>query len=276
MGRGQALAAALLLSACAPASGGTVPNGDLRIVSLNPCADAILAEVAPDALVAISHYSHDPAGSSMDMEVARRFASTSGSAEEVAALSPDLVVAGTFLPPATEIALERMGLRVVQIGSIRSVDDARSQVRELAVLAGRQEAGEAMVARIDASLTAAAPPPGQEPLSALVWQAGGIVPGNETLVADLLAQTGFANFSTARGLGQGALVPLEDVLADPPPIVLNAGQSRMQLHPALAALGTEVVPFDTRLTWCGGPTIPRAAARLAEIRQLAQIRREAR
>ncbi|AKM11581.1 hypothetical protein AB433_05935 [Croceicoccus naphthovorans] len=237
------------------------------IVSLNPCADAILAEVAPERLMAVSHYSHDPDSASMDVALARRFPATSGAAEEIAALAPDVVVAGTFLPPATEQALRRMGLRVVKIGSIASVEDARAQVRELAALAGRQDAGEALVARIDAALADAAPDPSgpEKPVPALIWQAGGLVPGEATLVSDLLAHTGFTNFSVGRGLGQGAVVPLEDVLADPPSVVLNAGAGRMQSHPALAVLADRTEPFDTRLTWCGGPTIPQAAGRLAEI-----------
>ena len=51
------------------------------IVSLNPCADAIIAEVAaPGQLLAISHYSHDPRASSMPLERAVRFTNTSASA----------------------------------------------------------------------------------------------------------------------------------------------------------------------------------------------------
>ena len=56
--------AALALGGCA-----APPRADERvhptIVSLNPCTDAILAEVAdPAQLLAISHYSHDPRATS--------------------------------------------------------------------------------------------------------------------------------------------------------------------------------------------------------------------
>lgn len=266
------LGLALLLGACAPAppreaDGPRIVSLNPKIVSLNPCADAILAEIAPRHLLAVSHYSHDPASASMDVALARRFPAISGSAEEVAALAPDVVIAGTFLPPATEQALRRMGLRVVKTGSIASVADARAQVRDLAALAEAHDAGEAMVARIDAALADAAWR--GEPAEALVWQAGGLVPGEATLVADLLRHTGFASFSAGRGLGQGAVVPLENVLADPPRVLLSAGEGRMQNHPALTRLAGHRATFDTRLTWCGGPTIPEAAARLARIRRQA-------
>lgn len=264
-------AAMLLLAGCMPdgshRTSETVIEATPSIVSLNPCADAILAEIAPDTLRAVSHYSHDPASASMDVALARRFPAVSGNAEDVAALAPGVVVVGTFLPPATELALRRMGLRIHKIGSITSVADARAQVRDLAALADRRAAGEVLVARIDAALAAAAPPAGQSPVGALVWQAGGLVPGEDTLVSDLLAHTGFTNFSAGRGLGQGAIVPLEDVLADLPPVILSPAAGRMQHHPALAAVSAHRATFDTRLTWCGGPTIPKAAARLAQIRR---------
>ncbi len=139
--KGAGMAALLLAAACAPGApsgggrGGVSEGGaqaTLRIVSLNPCVDAILAEIAPDQLVAVSHYSHDPASTSLDLALARRFAATSGTAEEVAALAPDLVVAGTFLPPATEQALVGMGFRVIKVGSIASIAEAQAQVRDLA------------------------------------------------------------------------------------------------------------------------------------------------
>jgi len=267
------MAAATLLAACAPSSGsGTGQSGHdggPRIVSLNPCADAILAEIAPERLLAVSHYSHDPASASMDVREARRFPAISGSAEEIAALAPDVVVAGAFLNPATERALHAMHVDVVKLGSIASLADARAQVRDLAALAGTRERGEAMVGQIDRAVAAAAPEPGTPVIAALVWQSGGLVPGERTLVSDLLRHTGFSNFSAGQGLGQGAIVPLEEVLADPPEVILIAGESRMQSHPALDALAPDKqrALFPTQLGWCGGPTIPKAAARLAQIRK---------
>ena len=98
--------AILALSACAPAPrGGAGEAGLPRIVSLNPCTDAILAEVAePQQIVALSSYSHDPASSSMDVVLARRWPATSGAVEELVTLRPDVVVSGNFTPPATRAA----------------------------------------------------------------------------------------------------------------------------------------------------------------------------
>ena len=115
--------------------------------------------------------------------------------------------------------------------------------------------------------------PAGAPVSALVWQAGGIVPGEGTLIADLLRRTGFANAAAARGLGQADILPLEQVIADPPRLILAAShgagnEDRMLAHPALAKLhGTRRAVLDPSLLWCGGPTIIRAAQRLGAVRQ---------
>lgn len=267
---------ALALAGCtaAPArEAGQAPAAPRRIVSLNPCTDAILAEVAdPAQIAALSHYSRDPASSSMAVAQARHFASTGGSVEEVAALRPDLVVGGTFIAPATRGALDRLGLRYEAFGIAPSVDDSKAQVRRLAALTGHAARGEALVARIDAALAAASAPPGA-PVAALVWQSGGIVPGPNTLVADVLGRTGFANAAAARGLRQADMLPLEQVLADPPRVILAAGntlgnEDRLLRHPALRRLsGTTTVRLDPALLWCGGPTIVRLAGRLAEVRR---------
>jgi iron complex transport system substrate-binding protein len=259
---------------CAPAERVEPRSSDHpTIVSLNPCSDAVLAEVAPPGqLLAISQYSHNPASSSLDPATATRFRAVSGSAEEVLALRPDMVVADPFLAPATRTAIASAGIRVVSLPLARSVAQSQGQVLELARLAQNEAAGRALNRRIDAALAKAAPPVNAAPVSAIVWQGGGIVPGRDSLIADLLARTGFALHSAARGLGQADHLPLEALLADPPAVLLVAGdpraqENRMLAHPAHARLtATRRASFDASLLWCGGPTIVRAAQRLAQVR----------
>jgi iron complex transport system substrate-binding protein len=240
------------------------------IVSLNPCADAILAEVTrPGQLLALSHYSADPRATSMDPAKARQYPTTRGTLEEVIALRPDMVIDGTFVPPATASAYRRLGLRLETLGIASTVEESRAQIRRLAALAGNPARGEALIARIDTALAQAAPPQGAPAIPALVWEPGGIVPGDSTLIADLLRRTGFTNFAAARGLGQADQLPLEHVLADPPRVILTAGATRALNHPALARLHTSTrEPLDPRLLYCAGPTIIPAANRLAEVRRL--------
>jgi len=264
-----------LLAACGPQaalrdqSANTENRRLPTIVSLNPCADAILAEVTePGQILALSHYSADPRSGSMDPAKARQYRTTRGTLEEVLTLRPDLVIDGTFVPPATAAAYERLGLRLETLGIASTVAESRTQIRQLARLAGNPARGEALIARIDGALAAAAPTEDAPPVSALVWEPGGIVPGDGTLIAELLRRTGFANFAAARGLGQADQLPLERVLADPPRVILVAGSDRALHHPALSHLaGTARAPLDPRLLYCAGPTIIPAAQRLAAVRR---------
>lgn len=270
-GSAAALAAALLAASCAPAAPVAKPDSDApTIVSLNPCLDAILVEIAPpDQVLALSHYSRDPGGSSIPAEVALGYGVTGGTAEEVIALQPDLVLASIFLPQPTRSALERAGLKVATFGSPATVAESAAQVREVATLAGQGARGEALAARI-----AAAPSAPSQPISALLWQPGEIVAGEQTLIAELLRQEGFTSHAAARGMKQADAVTLEQVLADPPQVLLVAGDAPGQRHPLVADVykSMMVAPFDPSLIYCGGPTIPKARARLRAIRAEAEAR----
>ncbi|MXO95913.1 ABC transporter substrate-binding protein [Erythrobacter aquimaris] len=258
----------LFLAACSGGQelgdhGGEKP----KLVSLNPCTDAILAEVTdPEQLLAISHYSKDPRASSMEPEVAARYASTGGTVEEILALEPDIVVASTFIAPATRAALDDLGMRVETFGSVASVEESIEQVRQLARLTGNPASGESLVASIERALTGAVAD--GRPVEAALWQPSGIVPGEGALISDLLRRTGFESYSAARGMAQADYLALEQVVADPPEVLLIAGSEAGQRHPVLSGLlQMRRENFNTSLLYCGGPTIIRAAERLAQIRQ---------
>ncbi len=259
------LGAALLAAACAPAAADGVPAKHPTIVSLNPCLDAILVELAgPEQVRALSHYSRDPGSSSIPQEVAARYGVTSGTAEEVIALQPDLVLASVYLPQPTKSALTRAGLTVATFGSPTSIAESAAQVREVARLTGHAAAGEALATRIGQR-----PQNTLRPVSALLWQPGEIVAGEATLIAELLGQEGFSSHAAANGLGQADRVSLEWVIKHRPAVLLVAGDSQGQRHPLLKGAWKRmlIAEFDPALLYCGGPTIPKARDRLREIRQ---------
>ncbi len=269
MSNWRALIALVLLAGCSPHAVPIATKGAPTIVSLNPCTDAILAEVAgPDQVLALSHYSRDPRASSMDIFRARQFGVTGGTVEEVLALKPDMVVASVFMPPTTRAGLEDLGIRVETFGIASTIADSDAQIRRLAALAGNPKGGEALVAKIDKSLAEATLSKGSATIPTVLWQPSGIVPGEGALVSELLRRAGFASHSAAIGMGQADYLGLEQVIANPPRLLLVAGQERSQLHPALDALpDMRRAPFDPGLLYCGGPTIIRAVGRLREIRE---------
>ena len=262
----------LLAASCAAS-----PNrGGGGIVSTNPCADAMLIELVPHArIAAISHYSKDAAATSIPLEVAARFRSTSGSAEEVIAMRPDLVIASSFTSASTREAYARAGLNTLYLDSPVTIEGSKAQVTELAKAVGAEKAGKAMNARIDAGVAAAAF--AGKPVPALVWIGGNLVSGGGNLLDELLGKAGFINQAAHYGLQFTGTLPIETVVMDPPRVMLvpdvpgrlassRAAELRSR---ALAHLGGRVTEarFPRSLVNCGGPVIPRAMARLAEVRR---------
>ncbi len=256
---------ALLLLLAGPAVAGP------RVVSMNPCVDAILVEVAlPDQIAAISHYSKDARASSIGPAVAARFAATAGTAEEVAALRPDIVMTGAHVAPATMSALRRLGARVMQFGVPDTVAASRAQVLEIADAVGQPGRGAALNARIGAAVRAARSDGAAVP--ALIWMGGGLVPGRGTLADEMLGMAGFANVSADMGLAQWDVLPLERLVVRPPRVLLTAtaaGDDRMLGHPVMKPLAGRIAvrDFAPTLLYCGGPTIIRAMERLAVVRK---------
>jgi len=272
-------AAVIGLGAAGLAGAGPAPAPARRIVSLNPCLDAILVTVAEAAqIAALSHYSRQPGASSIG-DLARRFAYTYETAEEVIALSPDLVLASRHSSVATLNALARLHIRVAEFSSPDSVVESLGQIRRIADLAGHPELGRAEIARIEAALAAAAPPPGSRPVRALVYQRNGFASGPNTLMDELLRRTGFHNVAADYGYKRSADVPLDQVLSDPPQVLLSGETlpgaptwgERVMHHPALERLRgrIQIVNFPAHLMYCGGPNLIPAAERLAEARRAA-------
>jgi iron complex transport system substrate-binding protein len=259
------LTGALLSAACAPAGQPRGVDEGPTIVSLNPCIDAILVEIAaPGQVLALSHYSRDPGSSSIPDGIAARYPVTGGTAEEIIALDPDLVLASSFLPQPTRHALERAGLRIETFGSPTTIAASLSQVRAVARLAERGLEGEELVRDMTSASERRAD---ARPIPTLLWQPGEIVPGNATLVAEMLRAKGFANHADKMGLEQADFAALETVLADPPELLLVAGDSAGQQHPLLARLAnTRVETLDPRLLYCGGRTIVGLGIRLEKFR----------
>lgn len=257
---------ALLLVLASPALAGP------RIVSMNPCVDAILVEVADAAqIAAISHYSKDPRAASISAEVAARFAATYGTAEEAVGLAPDIVMAGAHVAPSTVAAMRRLGIRLLQFGVADTVAESKAQIRTIAAAVGHPERGKLLNARIDAAVVRARTD--EVAVPALVWLGGGLVPGGGTLADSMLATAGFRNVSAGYGLKQWDVLPLERLVAAPPRVLLTtraaAGRDRMLGHPVLRPLaGTIAVrEFPQNLLFCGGPTIVKALDRLTAVRK---------
>lgn len=259
------------LQACAPRAAEPALADPIRVVSLNPCVDAILMHVAdPEQILSISHYSRDPATSSVPVAWARRFKFTTGTAEEAILLRPNLIIAGPHVARSTLFAFARLHLRVLEIGVPDRIAQSAAQIRAIAKAVNHIERGEALIAQIEARLRIAAERERARPIRALIWHAGGLTPGAGTLADELLTRTGFRNQSREYGLAAWDVLPVERLLAQPPELLLSSRDAalagdRITGHPALrhvrahrsgqAGTGLTIVDFPPRFLNCAGPTL---------------------
>ncbi len=259
--------ALLLLSACF-GEGSQTKGG---IVSLNPCADQLLVALAPpERIAALSHYSREPSATSIPIDVARRFPVVAGTAEEVIARAPDLVLATSFTPPATRAAFERAGLRMLYLDSPVTIAASKAQVAQVAEAVGARTAGVAINARIDQAVAASRS--SGPPVPALLYIGGDMVNGGGTLLDEMMRRAGFRNMAADYGVAMTGNLPVEAILARPPTLILSPplpGRTSAIRRHLLGETGAHVreVVFPSHLINCGGPTIPAALERLAAIRR---------
>jgi iron complex transport system substrate-binding protein len=257
--------------------GGASARALPRVISLNPCLDAVLVHVADRAqVVALSHYARDPQQSSV-ARIAQTYPITYESAEEVIALRPDVVLTAAHSSPATRAALTRLGVRTELFKVPNSWVENQVQIRRIAEAVGHPERGEALIAQVEAAIVRSAPRPGTRPITALVFQPQGFAAGHGTLVDDMMRRAGFVNVAQRYGLKKWGNVSLERLLDDPPEVLL-AGQAapnaatwaeKILNHPALARISPRMTRavFPERLLYCGGPGLIDTAAALATARR---------
>ena len=261
-----AILLALLLGGCGKPPG-IVPVGQGRIVSTNPCVDAVLVRILPPSrIAAISHYSQEASATSIPLAVARRFHAVAGTAEEVIALHPDLVIASTYTPPATQAAYARAGLKMLLVGIPDSIAESQAQVTQIAEAAGAPAGGARINAEIDRSVARWGRKDDSAP-GALLYISGDLATGGGTLLNDMMTRVGFRNAAATYGLTHTGTLSAETIVTKPPAIVIAPEQAsrgtalRRRLLPR-----TPQAVFPRTLINCGGPTIPPALERLAAIR----------
>lgn len=277
--RRAVIAGGLAAGFAAPALAAAAPR---RIVSLNNCLDALLVQLAERGrIAALSHYARERDGSTI-ADLALTLPFTWETAEEVIALRPDLVLTSEHSSLATRNALGRLGVPVERFKVPSSVAESFEQVRRMARLVGRPDRGEALITRIEAAITAAAPAKGARPIEALLYQPNGFAAGEGTLISEMMTRAGFTNVAARYGLKRWGNVPLERLLADPPRVLLAGAPSpgartwadRVMTHPALKAVADRmtVAPFPEKLMFCGGPVLIESAEALVEARRTVERR----
>jgi iron complex transport system substrate-binding protein len=247
-----------------------------RVVSMHLCGDQLALALADRAqIVSLSWHATD-ANQSYLAEKAEGLSQNYGTAEEVMALRPDLVLASAFPGRETVTLLRRLGVEVLLLELPRSFDDIARQTREVAAALGHAERGGALVAEMEAKLASTSRAvAGLPAASAILYQPGGITMGRGFLEDELLRRAGLDNVATQLGIvGQG-MVSLERLIAAKPDLIVfgvepNAPPSlstRMFAHPIIArAAQARRVTLPPILWTCGAWFTAEAVERLAAAR----------
>ncbi|HKM72482.1 MAG TPA: ABC transporter substrate-binding protein [Stellaceae bacterium] len=248
-----------------------------RVISLNLCTDQLVLALADrSAIVSVTYLARDCAISAQCRAAASEPINY-GTAEELVAAEPDLVLGGRYTTrPAIGIA-RRLGMKVLEFDPPSSLDMVRRQIRDVAEALGRSERGEAMIADLDGRLAALpqAAAKGERPVAA-VYQANSVTVGANSLIDAALQVAGVDNLARRLGLENYMYLPLETLIADRPDLlILNTPRAiypslaeSVLRHPAIAAaIAPDRRVIVSQSLWiCGGPEIGDAIALLAQAR----------
>ena len=252
-----------------------------RVASINLCADQLLMDLAQETqIVSLGPFSRDPVLSYRAND-AQRFQRNSGSAETALKGNPDLIVVGSFDSAQTRRLLQASGKTLFVLPPWSGFEAGARDIRALAAVIGRPEAGERLVHAIDAA-RAKAMNTAKPGLRALVLGRGFYADISASLVHDLIKIVGFTNASLeAKGVSQskaGRFLSLEEVLMLKPDILVlgetsQSGHDRKaqvfahpafeKIYPAQAMGGPRRIILPERLTACGGPSLIEALERLS-------------
>lgn len=263
---GAALAGAAALWAAAPAPV-AAPAPPRRILSVNLCADQLILALADRRQIAgLTRNAVDP-GMSAAADAARGLPLLGGSAEQILAIDPDLIVGMPATGSAPLAALPARNYALLDLELASDPGGIARTIRATAAATGHPARGEALVARMEREL-ARIGRPGRGRVAAY-YQRRGYMTGTGTLVDEMMTRVGLVNL--AAKLGKPPLAPMsieEMVAARPDFLIVEAATMRvadqgseMLHHPALADIPRIVVPQAA--TVCAGPAYADAAASIA-------------
>ena len=249
----------------------TVEAAPQRIVSLNLCSDTLLLTlVEPQRIRSLGFLSADPDYSPL-AEQAQGFTLNDGSAEQVLAMQPDLVLAGRYSNQAAVQLLRSLQIPVLELDVPHSLADTRAQILQLAQVLEVPERGAQLVSTLDQQLaqlqqSAAS---STHPRAALL-QPNGFTSGSHTLIHELMQLAGLRNVVAESGMQGWGFWTLEHYLwADVQLLVVGSSGERYPAlagqvlqHPALRHLPRIEVPEP--LWSCPGPWLVQALRRLVE------------
>ncbi len=268
-GAGALIAAAACLLLALPGGAGA-QEPPRRILSLNLCADQLLlALLPPERIVSLTWLSRSEGDPDL-VPLARRIAANHGTAEEVLAAQPDLVIAGTYTTSATRRLLARTATPLLELPAVQDWAGIRRVTRQVARAVGAEARGAALLSQMDATLAALARTRPADPVRVISWGGGGSdVPGRDTLFDQILTAAGGENLGAP--LAGRASVDLEQLLQARPEVLMRgsayaampAVRNQAAAHRLIQRLYPQAqLTYPEALYGCGVPKAAQAALAL--------------
>lgn len=248
-----------------------------RIVSLNLCADQIIARLVPkERIASVTFLAAEPHSSTV-AGLVKGIPTNQGLAEEVIGLDPDLVLAGKYTARGAVGFLERHGRPVIDLDISESFEAARAQILEIAEAAGAKEQGASLVGEMDRKLSEYAGLPAGKKPRAMMLGPNGFATSYGPLVDEMMERAGLINIASELGAEGRANIPLETaILGKLDMLIVDAGErtgpalaQEILDHPAVRALKRDVrvVALPSNLWTCAGPQLADAVALLTDARR---------
>lgn len=247
-----------------------------RIVSLNLCTDQLLADLVPrERIAAVSFLATDRSLSAYADEL-KGLKQVRGTAEEVLALDPDLVIAGEYTTGPTVDLLKRLGVDVLVVPLAADFEGMKATIRLIAEKTGSSAKAEDLIRDFQQRLAGARSlVPGRP--TAIAYQVNSLTSGPGSLLDAALDAAGYHNIARDLKLGPAGRLPLERLVAAPPDLIVlanAAGDFKTVLadnlrHPAFAELlqRRPSVHLPMPLWMCATPRIADAVEILASMKR---------
>jgi len=246
----------------------------LRVMSLNMCIDQLVLNLLPPSrITSVTFLSHDSPNEALSAQ-ARLTGINYGTAEEVLAQRPDLVVSGDSSTPTTRAILDRAGYRLYEVASADTFEEIRETTMALGRALGVEARAESLLAQMDDTLSALARTMPARRITVVAWDGGGFVPGRGLLFNEILSVAGGINIAAADGNNYLVDFDLEELLLARPDLIAYASASldapslttQVLRHPIVRRLyrGRQITYADN-LYICGTPQSVEAAKNLRAV-----------
>lgn len=263
---GAALALLGLVSRAAVAD-----PGPQHVMSLSMCTDELLLELLPpERIASVTYYSRDPSNS-YQWPQAAKVRINWGTAEEVLAEKPDLVLAGTYTTPAARSVLKKLRWPLLEVAPAVNFDQIRAVTRQVAHALRRDSFGESLIAKMDSTLQELAASKPRQIIRVAAWGEGGSIPGRGTLFDAILAAAGGVNIAATLDGGIYTSFEVEQLIAAHPDVLAYASNvadtpglnTELAQHPLIRRLySRRGVTYPGALYSCGVVESAAAAAAL--------------